>query len=1050
MLMKKFKLFLSAVALLVTTLAFGQNITVTGTVSDSSTGDAIPFASIQLKGTMTGANADVDGNYSITVPSNGTLVFSSIGYLNAEVAVAGKAVQNIALDPDSESLEETIVVAYGVQKKSSFVGSATQLSGEKLGKMQTSNITKSLEGAVAGLQTASSSGTPGSGSSIQIRGFGSINASNSPLIVVDGVPYEGSLNSIPSQDMESITVLKDAAANSMYGARGSNGVIIITTKRGTSGKVQVTFDAKVGVNSRAVPEYDIIKNPADYYEMTWESIRNSLYYAGGRGYAQAGLFASQNLFASDYGLYNVYKNVPGNELIDPATGKINPLATELKWTDDWTKDTFRKGLRQEYSVTASGGSDKTQAYLSVSYLDDKGYVPNSGFKRISIRGKIDQQIGKKLKVGLNLAYANTNMQQYNDSEDSNYSNLFMFSQMIAPIYPIYMYNQETGEQMFGQNGEVLYDWGETGRAYAPTSNPYGQLLTSDKTSITDNISSRGYINWDIMKDLVLSVNVAYDVFNNNGNYFTTPAGGDAKNVGGRGEQDAQRYTALNANQLLTWSPTFGGNHNLNVLLGHEIKSDNSHYLYGHMTRFVDPNNYDFANATMYNDLTSYSGEYFLEGFFGRAEYNFANKYFFSASYRVDGSSRFAQDKRWGDFWAVGASWNAKQESFLQGVDWLDALRVKASYGTQGNDNIGYTTVYENLYRIDRVDGEASLTKTFRAAPEVTWEKSNNFNVGFETGFLDRIDLNVEYFIKETKDMIYNRPLALSQGSPASQLVNDMDMMNKGIEFELSADVIKTRNVTWNLALNGTHYKNVITRIPSDWPEEGKQIGSFWREEGGSIYNYYLYEWAGVDPTNGLPQFNAYKVDEETGKPTDEFDKVVNSTSNATYRKTGKTPIPDLYGGFSTSLRAYGFDFSASFAYQLGGWTNDSVYAMLMSAGATGDNWHKDIFNRWTPQNTNTDVPRVQDNYQEANQTNTTRFLIKSSYLSLRNVTLGYTLPSKLLKNAGISGLRFYVTGDNVWYLSKRKGMDVRKSFSGGNGQTYSALRTVSAGVSLTF
>lgn len=1035
------KLFSIALCLFISIgAALAQTTKVSGTVKEAETGAPIPGATVMVEGTLTGTSTDLNGNYSISVPAKSQLVFTAVGFASQTVAVNGKNVINVTLASDAEFLDETIVVAYGVQKKSSFVGSATQLSGESLKKMQATNISKSLEGAVAGLQTASSSGTPGSGASIQIRGFGSVSASTSPLIIVDGTPYEGSINSIAAQDIESITVLKDAAANSMYGARGSNGVIIITTKRGTAGKVTINFDAKVGVNSRGVPTYDIITDPGEYYEMAWEAVRNSVYYTGSKDLAQAGIYASAALLPEFLGNdYNIYKNIANNEIINPGTGKLNPNATTLKWNDDWNKDVFRSGIRQEYNLSAAGGSETTQGYMSFSYLNDEGYVPNSGFKRLSLRAKVDHSINKFIKAGINVAYSNTEQNQYNDTEGSNYGNLFFFSQSIAPIYPIYLYDAN-GNRQYNERGELLYDWGETGRGYAPTSNPYGQLKTSVYNTTRDNVSSRGYVNINILDDLVFSVNAAYDVFNTKSNSFMTPNGGDAKNVNGRGYQETQRYSALNANQLLTWSPTFG-DHSLNVLIGHETKSDESYDLYGHMTNFVNSKVTDFANATVYQDLTSSTQSYFLEGFFSRAEYNYANKYYLSASYRVDGSSRFAKDKRWGDFWSVGASWNAKSEQFLQNVSWLEYLKLKASYGTQGNDNIGVNRVYENLYRIDRVDGEASLTQTFRAAPDVTWEKSNNFNTGFETRLFNRVSVNFEYFIKETKDMIYYRPLALSQGKPSSQLVNDMDMKNTGIEFEINADIFKTKDFKWSVSLNGTHYKNKITKLPSDYPEEGKQVGSYWREKGKPLYNYYLYEWAGVDPKTGLPQY--YKYDDEGNQ------SIVNSTSQATYRKTGKTPIPDLYGGFGTTLAYKGFDFSASFAYQIGGYTYDSVYAGLMSAGDAGSNWHKDIFNRWTTQNTDTDVPRVQMNYQEANA-GSTRWLTKSSYLSLRNVTLGYTLPKNIVSKLALSNLRVYVTGDNLFYTSARKGMDVRKSFTGGNGSTYSALRTVSGGVTLTF
>ena len=1041
--MKKAKLFLTALSAMLAVAVSAQNITVTGTVTDASTGEGIPFASVVIKGTTQGVAADADGYYSIEAPADGLLEFSSIGYLALEVAVDGESFVNAALKPDSEFIDETIVVAYGVQKKSSFVGAAEQISGEKLETMSSTNISKSLEGAVAGLQTSSSTGTPGSSASIIIRGLGSVSASQSPLLVVDGVPYEGSLNSISSNDIESITVLKDAAANSMYGARGSNGVIIITTKRGTADRVTVTFDAKVGVNSRGVPAYDVITDPGDYYELTWESIRNSVYYGGQMSLGQANAYASGALI-NNYLYYNVYKGIGNTEVVDPTTGKLNPYAYDLKWTDNWNKDVFRNGIRQEYNISASGGSENTQAYLSVSYLDDEGYVPSSGFSRISVRGKVDHSIGKYITVGLNVAYSNTVQNLYNSSESSSsYSNLFYFGQNVAPIYPIYQYDLETGERLYGNNGEDLYDWGER-RPYGQLSNPYGQLATSKNEQISDNISSRGYLDIQILKDLKFTANVAYDVFIDKYDYYTTPVGGDAATVNGRGTQQTNRYSALNANQLLTYTPTFG-DHSFNILLGHETKSDVSYALSGQMTNFVDPNNSDFANAVVYTNLTSSTSEYFLQGIFGRAEYNYANKYYLSASYRMDASSRFAPDKRWGDFWSVGASWNAKQERFMIGVGGIDALKLKASFGTQGNDNIGVTKVYEDLYRIDRIDGEASIVKVFRAAPDVTWEKSDNFNAGIEARFFNRLSVNADFFIKETKDMIYYRPLALSQGEPSTQLVNDMDMKNTGIEFEISADLIKTSDVLWTVSVNGTHYKNEITKLPSDQPQDGYNTGNYWRELGGSLYDFYLPEWAGVDPETGRGLYNVYSQSGKGGELTG----TTPVATNATNREVGLSAIPDLYGGFSTFLSFYGFDFSASFAYQLGGWTLDTNYQALMGAGTVGTNWHKDIFDRWTPQNTDSQIPRLDNGDLNAAQTST-RFLTKASYLSLRNVTLGYTLPQSVTEKIGVQGLRVFLTGDNLWYTSKRRGLDVRQSFTGTTEFTYSALRTVSAGVSFTF
>lgn len=1035
--MKASKTLFSLMLLFLTLTMQAQKVSVSGQVLDSVTGEGIPFAGIFIKGTTTGVSTDDQGVFAIDVSKGDILLVSSIGYVEREIAVeAGKKLV-VKLDPDSQAIDETIVVAYGVQKKSSFVGSAAQVSGEKLQKMQSTNISKSLEGAVAGLQTSSSSGTPGSSASIIIRGLGSVSASQSPLLVVDGVPYEGSLNSIPTHDIESMTVLKDAAANSMYGARGSNGVIIITTRRGTSDKVRIEFDAKVGVNSRGVPTYDIITSPADYYEMTWEALRNEVYYGGSMGLGQSNAYASGALI-SKYLRYNIYKGVEDGEVVLPGTGNINPAAKERKWTDDWNKDVFKRGIRQEYTLTVSGGSEKTKAYMSVSYLNDKGYVPNSGFRRVTVRGKVDQNIAKFIKAGINIAYSNTNQDQFGAERAGSYSNIFFFGQNIAPIYPIYKYDIETGERLYGQTGEDLYDWGEQ-RAYGQLSNPYGQLLSSIVNTVRDNTSSRGYVDINILDGLKFTVNVAYDVFNTKSDNFFTPVGGDASTVNGRGTQNTSRYSALNTNQLLSYNKDFGreGQHNVSLLFGHEIKNDHSYGLAGSMTNFVDPTVSDFANAVVYQDLTSNRTSYFLQGVFGRGEYSYGNRYFLSASYRRDASSRFAPDKRWGGFWSLGLSWNAKQEKFLLPVEAVNYLKFKASYGTLGNDNILMTKVYEDLYRIDRVNGEASIVKVFRAAPDVTWEKSNNFNAGIESRFFDRLSVNADFFIKETKDMIYYRALAPSQGDPASQLVNDMDMKNIGVEFEVSADIFKHRNFGWNITLNGTSYKNKITKLPSNEPAEGYASGNYWRRKGGSLYDFYMYEWRGVDSETGEALY--------TGKEKD----LVHEAANAKMIQTGKSSIPAVYGGISTSWTFFGVDLSAQFAYQIGGWTLDSNYQSLMSGGSAGTNWHKDIFHRWTPQNTDTDVPRVQNRYQEASQTST-RFLTKASYISLKNVTVGYTFPKSLTQKAKISNLRVYVIGDNLWYMSKRRGLDVRQSFSGAAGFTYSALRTVSAGLSFTF
>ena len=983
-----------------------------------------------------------------------TLVVSFVGMKAQEVGVKSKL--NVILESDNQMLDEVMVVAYGTTKKSSFTGAASTVRGENIQKMQVSDISKSLEGSIAGVQTTSSSGTPGSSASIRIRGIGSISSSQEPLIVVDGVPYEGSLNSISTQDIESLTVLKDAAANSMYGARGSNGVIIVTTKGSKSGKAKINFEARYGFNARGVKPYDVITDAGEYYEMMYESYRNSLIPS--MGYAGASQYAAQNLISGNL-KYNKFAGVADNALINPLTGKLNSSATSYKWSDNWSEDPFENGSRQEYNINIAGGTENTQAYASLGYLSDEGYVAGSEFERISARVKVDQKIGKYVKVGGNIAYANTIQSTFGDT-NSNYSNLFMFSQNIAPIYPIYLYDTN-GQLMYDEKGNVRYDFGtEYNRPYASEQNPLAVAKENIRKVLKDNLSSRGYLEANFLNDFKFTLNIAYDVFNTNQTNFSTPIGGDAASVGGRGYKYSTRRGGVNGYVLLNWTRAFN-DHNITVLLGHETKNDKYDYMYGHMTNFADPTNPEFSNAAQYQGLSSYSAEYALEGYFGKAEYNYANKYYLTASLRRDGSSKFHEDNRWGTFWAVGGSWRIKEESFLKDVNAIDNLKLKASFGTQGNDNIldsdGYTIwkAYSDLYSVERVDGEAAFTKKLRGNPDLTWEKSNNFNLGVELGLWDRIDVNADFFIKETKDMLYASPLATSEGSPTFIYRNEMDMKNTGFEFDINANIINNKNFKWDVSLNGTTYKNKLTRLPASKPADefpdGYQAGLYWRKIGGSLYDFYTYEYAGVDQVTGTPLYNKYVTDEK-GNETGEIQKVA-AIEDATRRQSGKSSIPNFVGGLATTFEAYGFDLTIQTAFQLGGYVYDSSYSSLMNQGDAGTNFHKDMFDRWTPTHTDTNIPALGYQVTDQNIANGNYvdfFLTKASYFSLRNLTLGYTLPKNIMQKAGIEKLRVYLTGDNIWLLSKRKGLDPRLYFTGETNFAYSALSAYSIGLNLTF
>lgn len=957
-----------------------------------------------------------------------------------EVTIKPKV--KVLLQSDSEVLDEVMVVAYGTAKKSSFTGSASNVSGEKIAKMQTSNVSKSLEGAMAGVQISQNSGQPGASADIYVRGIGSISANRKALVVVDGVPYEGNLNQIAPGDIESMTVLKDAAANSLYGARGANGVVLITTKRGKNGKVKVVFDNRTGVNMRGVPSYDILTEPGEYYELYWESMRNSA-YASGQSYLASGQYASDNLIKT-LGGYNNY-NVADNELIDPTTGRLNANA-RLMYHDNWLDEAFRPAMRQENSISLSGGTEKTSYYASIGYLYDNAYTVNSSMNRLNARVKIDQEVSSWFKAGFNLAYSNVKTDSPNVG-GSNYSSIFFFGQSVAPIYPVYMYDKE-GNKIYDSKGNARYDYGtEMGkRPIGANAHPIDQQLNNIYKGSVDVINAKAYADFTFLKDFKLTVNASIDNFNTRTVSFQTPIGGDALNVNGRGTTEMKRYYVLNANQLLNWSHTYVGVHNVEVLLGHETKQDRSESLWARKENFLVPNNPELDNAAKLSDASSSAAEYSLEGYFGQLKYNYDEKYYVSASYRRDASSRFHPDNRWGSFWSVGASWRVNKENFMASADWIDDLKVKASFGTQGNDNIGNNQPYKDQYKVVSNDGAIGIQYIFRGNKDITWEKSNNFNAGLEFKLWGKLSGNIEYFTKTTWDLLYYKPLPPSQGMPTGIYENTMRMRNQGVEVELNYDIFNNNNFKWNISLNATHYKNKLLELPADRPQDGWATGNYFRKIGKPLFNYYDYKFAGVDPENGDALYWADEKDEDNNIIGQ---KKVNKTSLATRYELNKSPIPDLYGGFSTYLETYGFDLSANFAYQIGGWVYDSLYSGFMSAGSAGTNWHKDILNRWTPENRYTDVPRLQEN--ELNQgSNGDRSLTKASYLSLRSMTLGYSLPKRLISKAKIEKLRFYVVGDNLFLLSARRGFDPRQSITGDTGYNYSAMRTVSFGINLEF
>lgn len=965
---------------------------------------------------------------------------------------------------DSEVLDEVMVVAYGTAKKSSFTGSASVVSADQIGKIQSSNVANALTGKVSGVQLNTSSGQPGATTpTIRVRGISSINAGKDPLIVLDGIPYDGDLNNISSQDIESMTVLKDAASSALYGSRGANGVIIITTKKGNAGQAKVTLDAKWGSNSRATQDYNYVTSPAKYYEMYYGALKNYFTNAQGMNSYAAHVMANQNLTANNaYGLgYNVY-SVPSGQYMIGENGKLNPNATLgnlvnyqgqqfLLLPDDWTDAAYKTGLRQEYTLTATAGTDKSSFYASFNYLDNEGIANKSDYERLTGRMKADYQVKEWLKVGANMAYTHYESNQLGDDGSSSSSgNVFALTQM-APIYPLYLRDGD-GNIMKDANGITRYDYGDganagNSRPFLGQSNALSSSLL-DKLNVEGNaMSAVGFVEVRFLKDFKFSSTNSVYVDEMRQTNITNPYYGQYASANGTVYKYHTRQLSYNYQQLLNYKKTFGV-HNVEAMLGHESYRYKYYYLYASKSNMFDPNNQELIGAIRDGSANSYTTDYNTEGYFGRMQYDYNEKYFVSASYRRDASSRFHPDNRWGNFWSLGAAWLINKEDFFN-VEWINELKLKASYGSQGNDNIGnyrYVTTYE----IVNANGNPAAVPNAMGNKDITWETNGNFNVGVDFAILNnRLSGTVEYFNRKTSDMLFSFPLPPTMGF-TSYYSNVGDMRNTGVELELEGTPINTNDMKWTINLNLTHYKNKITYL-SDKSKtlkadgvSGYSSGSFFYGEGKPLYTYYLYKYAGVSE-NGESLF--YK-DVTDGKGNVIGEETTTKPSEATKHLCG-TALPDVYGGFGTSFEYKGLDFSIDFAYQLGGQVYDSDYAASMGV-SKGHAFHVDLLNAWTPENTGSNIPRFQYNDSYMNQTSD-RFLTDASYLSLQNINLGYTLPTRICRTMGMEKLRVYMSCDNVWVWSKRQGLDPRQSITGSVTSAYYApMRTISGGITLTF
>ena len=995
-----------------------------------------------------------------------TLLISFIGLQSQEVAV--KPVVKVVLKSDAEVLDEVVVTAYGTSTKGSFTGSASVMKADKIEKRQVSNVSNALAGAVAGVQILSNNGQPGESAKVRIRGVGSINAGTDPLYVVDGVPYDGDLSSINSADIESMTVLKDAASTALYGARGANGIIMITTKKGTSGKARVNFDAKWGVNSRAVKNYDVMTSPKNYMEKAYEAIYNGYTQINGYPADIAHVQANKTLLSNSGGGvgYPVY-TVPAGQLLIGSNGMLNPNATLGYMTeygnwltpDNWEDEMFQNKLRQEYNINVAGGNDKSTFYMAFGYLDDQGVIEGSGFTRFSGRLKGDYKVTDWLKVGANVNYINSESRYPGDQTNTASSgNAFYIANNIAPIYPMYVRGED--KQIMTLTGRPVYDYGDGksvpgySRAFMQIANPAGDLVYNKTNYMRDVFNTNWFAELTPIKGLTVSARFGLNVDNTRLNLLNNPYMGQSAEYNGEVVQAAMRTYGLDQQYVANYNFTLQDIHHFDITAGYDGYTYEYTELSGQGQNLYDPESEFVSNTIDKKNAAGFKQTYATEGFFGRVNYSYDDKYFGNVSYRRDASSRFSPDNRWGDFWAASVAWMITREEFMKNVTWVNMLKLKASFGQQGNDDLllpagksvggSQKNFYPwmDQYSVMGANGIFSDGTLFaKGNKDITWETSTSYNVGLEFAlFNNRLNGSAEYFARKSSDMLYNKPIAGSMGYTYIPM-NVGSMTNSGFELDLSYQIFNRKNFSWDVNFNATFVKNKINELHPDL--KGQLIdGSNIYEEGESMYRMYLVKYAGVDEKTGEA---LYWAKDKDGK---EY-----ATANYSLAQTNKAGtdnlMPKVYGGFGTSIEAYGFDASIQLSYQLGGQIYDSGYRFMMAGKGEGQNWHKDIYNAWTPANTKTDVPRLnaQDSFTNALSD---RWLISSNYLSINNITVGYTLPSNLVKKMFIEKLRVYFTADNVGLIAKRKGLDPRQSYTTSTNSLYSPIRTISGGISLTF
>ena len=1093
------KLFLIIMTLVACSWAAMAQTTYRGTVVDAENNEPLIGATIMPIGGGQGTATDIDGKYSISVPKNVTTAkVTYVGYQEQVVKLTNN--MTIKLVSTEQNLQDVVVVAYGTATKESLTGSVAVVGAQEIEDRPVTSVTAALEGNAPGVQVNNSTSRPGESPSIRIRGFNSFTSTaQSPLYVVDGIVYDGEIADINPADIESMSVLKDAASCALYGNRGANGVILITTKRAkNSGHVDVTLQIRQGMYNRGLPFYDTL-GPDQWMETSLLGYARGQVTAGSYSNLPEAIAEIAPNFINSYAMVNIYDR-EDSELFSPEgklLGNVLPGYTDLKWWDAIS----RNGYRQEYNINATGATDKFNVFASAGYLKENGYMLKTDYERFNGRISANYQPVSYFKMGMNLAasYYESGVGPVDGDNMDSVSNPFL-TDYYAPIQSYYAHNED-GSILYGENGQPVWNTGGLNQG----NNVAWTMRLDDNNWKSNAIYATLFGTAVIPYGFELTVKGSMMRTKQTGMDYMNNVIGSQAGVGNLTvtNQSIFSHTFM---QTLTWSHDYG-DHHVDALLDHE------NYQYGYDVQVLNKKNQLLPDritiGNFEDDVRSYDSSVLLrtESYLGRARYNYDQKYFGEFSLRRDGTSRFAKDCRWGTFWSVGASWIITKEKFMESTqNWLNYLKLRAAYGSVGNDAAASAYSYWSLYGQGTYDKKAIFLPTQLAALDLKWEATKTLDVAIEGSlFDDRFTFGIGYYDKRNADLLFNVVQPSSAGTNFSNsgynpsvMMNIGTMSNRGWELQFGVDIIRNANLLWNFSVDATFNKNKILSLPDGKDRPGQSLFI-----GKSMYEKYDHVWAGVDMVTGnslyemnpdSPDFWAYmedgvtldaaatnanyqaKVDE--AKSAGHYYELngVAYTDRTQYagRKILGTALPTVYGSFGTNLRWKGINLGLLFTYSLGGKSTNGNYKSLMSFGLNPSALHKDILNAWTEADAITGydeagapiyaahevledgtillsqgdinpdgVPVINNELSTYNDASSSRWNVSNSYLVFKNLNISYDFPSNWVSALKMAGLNLGFSVDNLFIASRQKGFNPQYSFSGGQGAYYVPSRVFS-------